>query len=99
MNSLLVVVPVVISSTLAFLSGRRAEAYKNSPKRAEKFILNYLADGKEHGAATMKIDAAAAGISGESYTEACFDLGPNYSSRIEGITRGGIPYVKLATSA
>lgn len=98
MNSLLVVVPVVIASALAFLLGRRAEANR-SPKRAEKFILNYLADGAEHGAATMKLDAADAGISGEPYTEACFNLGANGSSRVEGITRDGVPYVRLAANA
>lgn len=98
MNSLLIVVPVVISSVLAFLLGRRADANR-SPKRAEKFILNYLADGKEHGAASMKVDAADAGISGEPYTEACFNLGANGSKRVDGVNRDGIPYVRLAASA
>jgi hypothetical protein len=92
-NSLLIVVPVVIASVLAFLLGRHAEAQKYSPKRAEKFILNFLADGKEHGAATIKLAAAEAGISGEPYTEACFNLRAN---RVEGITRDGIPYIRLA---
>lgn len=95
MNSLLIVIPVVIASALAFVLGRHVEAQKHSPKRAEKFILNYLADGKEHGAATMKIDAANAGISGESYTEACFNLRAN---RVEGIQRDGIPYVRLVAA-
>ena len=93
---LLLFVPVVV----AFLLGQRAENRLNrKPRRAEKFILKLLADGKQHNASEVYNSASAVGIPYLAVYVAHGNLSnttPQGNGKVKTIWRGEKQWLRLA---
>lgn len=98
-------VPVVISLT-AFMLGLLVEkkvhrSFRFSARRAEKFILKFLADGKEHVSNEVYLNASAAGHAYLAVMVAHGNLSdkPRGNGKIEAIWHGCDQSLKLTEAA
>ena len=104
MIHLALVVPSIITSSIAaFIAGQWAEKtlhrdFHISAQRAEKFILKFLADGKEHATNEIYLNASADGHAFLALQVAHGNLGdaPRGNGKVKTIWHERDQYLRLA---